>query len=408
MIHKNLLEVCTPKQWTTLSTKLFISDGKYPVYGANGIIGHYNDYNHINETVVIGCRGTCGAESVRIVPPYSYVNGNAMCFDNLIEEIDIKFFFYFLKSLDYTKIITGVAQPQITAKSLSNINVPLLPMNIQKNIVRELDAIQNQISYNELLLQNCDDLIKSRFIEMFGNVDFNEKNWFQCTLGEVCQQVKRYPTFCNMKYLESGVRVIRIGNILLDGRMETDDKNYVFVFEKANIDFPDTIIEKNDIIMAVRGDGSAAKRIGIITEDKLIGANISPNLIRIKANDAIILPMFLFYFLTGDIGQKRLDAYVNKTAKKNIAAKDIVKVLVPVPPINLQNDFIEFVKLIDKSKFVYHSKYFLWLIFTFVSSTIAYSNVVSIFECPNRCCTCSIGIPLSIALVASVLLNLCG
>jgi len=351
MIHKNLLEVCTPKQWTTLSTKLFISDGKYPVYGANGIIGHYNDYNHINETVVIGCRGTCGAESVRIVPPYSYVNGNAMCFDNLIEEIDIKFFFYFLKSLDYTKIITGVAQPQITAKSLSNINVPLLPMNIQKNIVRELDAIQNQISYNELLLQNCDDLIKSRFIEMFGNVDFNEKNWFQCTLGEVCQQVKRYPTFCNMKYLESGVRVIRIGNILLDGRMETDDKNYVFVFEKANIDFPDTIIEKNDIIMAVRGDGSAAKRIGIITEDKLIGANISPNLIRIKANDAIILPMFLFYFLTGDIGQKRLDAYVNKTAKKNIAAKDIVKVLVPVPPINLQNDFIEFVKLIDKSKF---------------------------------------------------------
>ena len=164
MIHKKLLEVCTPKQWTTLSTKSFISDGKYPVYGANGIIGFYNDYNHSNETVVIGCRGTCGAESVRIVPPYSYVNGNAMCFDNLIEEIDTKFFFYFLKSLDYTKIITGVAQPQITAKSLSTINVPVLPMNIQENIVKELDAIQNQISNNELLLQNCDDLIKSRFI----------------------------------------------------------------------------------------------------------------------------------------------------------------------------------------------------------------------------------------------------
>ena len=61
-------------------------------------------------------------------------------------------------------------------------------------------------------------------------------------------------------------------------------------------------------------------------------------------------PIFFFYYLTGEVGQKRLDAYVNKTAKKNIAAKDIVKVVVPVPPIKLQREFASFVAQVDKSK----------------------------------------------------------
>lgn len=54
--------------------------------------------------------------------------------------------------------------------------------------------------------------------------------------------------------------------------------------------------------------------------------------------------------------------------------------LIPIPPISVQNEFKQFVELIDKSKFVCYSKYFLWLNLTFVSSTIAYSNVVSILE----------------------------
>ena len=61
-------------------------------------------------------------------------------------------------------------------------------------------------------------------------------------------------------------------------------------------------------------------------------------------------PIYMFYYLTGEVGQKRLDAYVNKTAKKNIAAKDIVKIVTPVPPLPLQNDFAAFVQEIDKSK----------------------------------------------------------
>lgn len=185
---------------------------------------------------------------------------------------------------------------------------------------------------------------------MFGDLNINDKGWREISLFYACNKLKRYPTFCNMEYLAQGVRVIRISNILMDGHMDVDDENYVFVYDGANIDFPDTVIELQDIVMAVRGDGSAAKRIGIIQEEKLVGANISPNLIRIQAKREIIEPVWLFYYLTSEVGQKRLDAYVNKTAKKNIAAKDIAKIVTPVPDLNKQKQYVDFANQVDKSK----------------------------------------------------------
>ncbi len=186
---------------------------------------------------------------------------------------------------------------------------------------------------------------------MFGDLFTNPMNWNKQPLGAICNKVIRYPTFYGMEYLETGIKVIRIGNILADGRMDLDDKKYVFVDDIVNKEFPETIIDMNDIIMAVRGDGSAAKRIGIIREPQLVGANISPNLIRIKVDCNKLNPIYMFYYLTGEVGQKYLDVYVNKTAKKNIAAKDIVKVSIYVPPLDLQNRFADYVLSIDKSKY---------------------------------------------------------
>lgn len=237
-------------------------------------------------------------------------------------------------------------------KWLKEVQINYPDSDKQAEIVDILDNVSSVIKKREDELCVLDDLIKARFVEMFGGSDSELNRWKQEPLGNICKRVKRYPTFCNMEYLESGVRVIRIGNILQDGHMDVEDKNYVFVYEKANDDFPETIIERNDIVMAVRGDGSAASRIGIITEEKLIGANISPNLIRMQADSEKILPLFFFYYLTGEVGQKRLDSYVNKTAKKNIAAKDIVKVMTPIPPLDIQRQFVSLVEQVDKSKVV--------------------------------------------------------
>lgn len=260
--------------------------------------------------------------------------------------------YYLLQSLDFTNAGNKAVMGKTLNKAIlqnTTVNVHM-DLEVQSEIIAVLDKVTALIDKREEQFELLEDLIKARFVELFGNLGGNDKKWDEIPLGSVCEQVKRYPTFCNMEYLEKGTRVIRIGNILLDGHMDINDENYVFVYEDVNDDYPDSVIEKNDIVMAVRGDGSAAKRIGIITEEKLIGSNISPNLIRIKANKKSVLPLFLFHYLTSEVGQKRLDSYVNKTAKKNIAAKDIVKVLTPVPPLELQAEYCAFVEQTNKTK----------------------------------------------------------
>ena len=265
---------------------------------------------------------------------------------------DLKYIYYVLKfkEQELNNKGTGSTFKAISKSSLGEVLVPDISIGKQKDYVKKLDLIQRMLVDEKKQMVQLDMLIKSRFIEMFGELLLNPMAWNEYPLGAVCDKVVRYPTFYGMEYLPSGTRVIRIGNILPDGHMELDDENYVFVYDTVNEDFPETVIELNDIIMAVRGDGSAAKRIGIITEPSLIDANISPNLIRIKVNNTMLNPIYMFYYLTGEVGQKRLDAYVNKTAKKNVAAKDIVKIVTPVPPLPLQNDFASFVHQVDKLK----------------------------------------------------------
>jgi len=106
-----------------------------------------------------------------------------------------------------------------------------------------------------------------------------------------------------------------------------------------------------DVLMAVRGDGSTVKRIGKVIDPELINANISPNLLLMRADSKIVTSNYFFTFVTSSGGQKRLEQYVTKTAKKTITARDVKTVLIPVPPLALQNRFAEFVRQADKSKF---------------------------------------------------------
>ena len=160
----NLLDICNPKQWKTLATSELIADGKYDVYGANGIIGKYDDYNHEKSTVLITCRGaTCG--NVHLSKPFSYINGNAMSLDNLDESRCLKeYLYYYLKGIDLSNSISGSAQPQITIQGLKKINVSLYDIKQQRQIVNILSKIENLITYKKDEIEKANQLIKSQFV----------------------------------------------------------------------------------------------------------------------------------------------------------------------------------------------------------------------------------------------------
>lgn len=130
----NLCHIYQPK---TLAKHTISQHGTYKVYGANGIIGYYDKYNHENREVALTCRGaTCGC--VNYTEPKSWITGNAMVISPKSSDIDKVFLYNLLANtnLKNAGIITGTAQPQITRENLSPFKIPVPPINIQKNCNR--------------------------------------------------------------------------------------------------------------------------------------------------------------------------------------------------------------------------------------------------------------------------------
>lgn len=157
-ISASLFDVAKPKQWKTIPTKNLLAEG-YPLYGANGIIGKYSEYTHEKSTLMITCRGaSCG--NIHISLPKSYINGNAMALDNLSSKVDIKFIYYFLRSYDFSNIISGSAQPQITREGLRNLNLLIAPLNEQIRIVNKLDSILARVNKAQARLDKIPAILK--------------------------------------------------------------------------------------------------------------------------------------------------------------------------------------------------------------------------------------------------------
>ncbi len=156
-----LNSICTFKQWKTVPIKELLPIG-YPVYGANGIIGYSSSYNHTTPTLMICCRGaTCGAINSSFGK--CYINGNAMALDNLSSEFDFDYVRMFLKHFDFSKIVTGAAQPQITQIGLSTIQIPKPSLEQQHHISKQLLHFETLINVKYTELSNLDFLVKSRF-----------------------------------------------------------------------------------------------------------------------------------------------------------------------------------------------------------------------------------------------------
>jgi len=138
-------EVCNLYQPKTITVQeMKRNPGPYPVFGANGIIGNYYQFNHEESEVIVTCRGaTCGTVNMSL--PRSWITGNAMVATPAIEGLRKDYLYWAIKSTDLRKAIGGSAQPQITRLTLSPMIIPLPPLEEQRQIVSHLKAVQEKV-----------------------------------------------------------------------------------------------------------------------------------------------------------------------------------------------------------------------------------------------------------------------
>ena len=133
---KNFSEVTDMYQPTTIPINELKVDGKYNVYGANGIIGKYDRYNHEENEIAVCCRGA-GCGKYIMTQPFSWITGNAMVIKPKTE-YDLKEYIYNkLEDGDIFNYVTGSAQPQITRTNIENMKL-LIP---DDNVIAKFNSI---------------------------------------------------------------------------------------------------------------------------------------------------------------------------------------------------------------------------------------------------------------------------
>lgn len=153
--------ICKMYQPKTITSKEILEKGEYKVYGANGVIGYYNKYNHEYPQVAMTCRGaTCG--TINLTESKAWITGNAMVITPIDDKKILKKFLVYILPLSNIKaIITGSAQPQITRTNLSQLKIPLPPIEIQKQIVEKCEKVEKQSSTIKTSIEKYQELIKA-------------------------------------------------------------------------------------------------------------------------------------------------------------------------------------------------------------------------------------------------------
>ncbi len=344
-----LKDISKPKQWKNLPIVKLKSEG-YSVYGANGIIGYYDEYNHENPTLAITCRGaTCG--NIHITIPKSYITSNAMALDSLdAQQVDLNYLRYVLISRGFNDVITGSAQPQITKINLEKIKIPL-PKNLddQIHIADLLSQVESLITKREESIRLLDELLKSIFLDMFGDPVLNPKGWDITTLSDLGVTLKGGKSIaeCKDNNLPEN-RILKISAIT-DGTFKPEESKPLPDEYKV----PEShYVKKGDLLMS-RANTS-----------ELVGAtayvwNTHLNLVLPDKIWRFLLPHMvplnqMFYWKLSQT--KAIRTKISKRATgtggsmKNISMPKVLSIPIILPPVKIQDKFAAIVQQVEQTK----------------------------------------------------------
>ncbi len=185
---RKLGDVANLYQPKTITSADLLSEGPFKVFGANGVIGFYDKFNHRESEVAVTCRGaTCG--TVNFTEPRSWITGNAMVVTPRDASLNKRYLFYALRGSSLNSVISGTAQPQITRKSFSPLEIPVPPLAEQERIVKLLDEADELRKLRTQADQRTATLIPALFHEMFGDPATNRKKLPIRQLGDICEVV---------------------------------------------------------------------------------------------------------------------------------------------------------------------------------------------------------------------------
>jgi type I restriction enzyme S subunit len=317
-----------------------LKGGKYPVYGANGVVGYFDEYNFDFPVTGLGCRGSCG--TIYHINEKAFLANNVMAiWEKDSSRIESRFIPLALTNVDLVTsgAISGQVQPQITKQGLEPVPIKIPPLPEQKRIV---DLISSVDSYIEALIEQLESAKRSRNAVLHELLTAGGDDWVETTLGKVCEFVngdrgKNYPS---AKFRQShGIPFINAGH-LDNGVVNFDSMDFISeeVFKKLG----SGKIQSGDTLFCLRG--SVGKFANV--EDLKEGA-IASSLVIMRPKSGITKD-FLMHYLDSEMCSSEIKQSLTGAVQPNLSANNLKNFKISLPNIKSQ---IEIDELLGEFRF---------------------------------------------------------
>lgn len=318
--------------------------GNIPYYGANGIQDYVNDYIFDDELVLLAeDGGNFGSKTRPIAYRVSgkcWVNNHAHVLKPK-SIVDVDFLCYSLMFYNVDSIINGATRKKLTQSAMREMKIPKLILNKQLGIVKRLKTIEKIIDDRKKQLQQLDLLIKSRFVEMFGDPIKNQFGWEQTNLKNIGIGKLTYGSGASAIDYDGNCRYIRITDIANNGLLNNEKKSPSVFDEKY-------LLHSGDILFA-RSGATVGKTF--LYDEKKHGKSVYAGyLIKLTPDLTKVNSQYVFWFTKTYYYKSFVQSVQKAVAQPNINAQEYGNLTICLPPLELQNKFARFVEQVEKTK----------------------------------------------------------
>ena len=320
----------------------------------------FDNYKIAKGDILIAMSGaTTGKFGIYNSDEIAYQNQRVGCFKIL--DYDLLNQTYLLQVLKIVKPIiekkaNGGAQPNISASGIEEIIIPLPSLEDQIRIAEILTQAENLVTQRKESILMCDELLKSSFLEMFGDPIKNEKGWDKETLKSCTTKIGSGSTPRGGKetYLDEGISLIRSLNIY-DNYFSY--KNLAFINDEQANTLKNVTVEKNDVLFNITG--ASVCRCTVVPND-VLPARVNQHVSILRPIESKLNSTFLSNLLISENIKIQLLSVgsAGGAIMQAITKEQLEKFIIPVPPIDLQNRFAKLADKVENLKIEYQNSLF--------------------------------------------------
>ena len=336
-------DFCIPQKKSKIKAGKGLTIGKYKFFTSSNIQSKYiNEYDYDKEALIFGTGGTASVHYCN--EPFATSTDCIVLYGNKKSYLKIIYLYLSGNLRLLEEGFKGAGLKHISKNYiLSSIQINLPSLAEQKQIASVLDKATGLITLRKQQLEKLDLLIKSKFIELFGDPVTNPMGWDTGTIRDIVTEVKygtSKPAIENGKYI-----YLRMNNITYTGNLDLSNLKYINV--NSN-EYEKYVVRKNDILFNRTNSKDLVGKTCVFNEStEMI---IAGYLIRIRTNQRA-LPIYLSKVLNSKYGKDTLfNMCKSIIGQANINAQELQEIKVTIPPLPLQQQFSDFVEHVETLK----------------------------------------------------------